>query len=345
MKCLRDDFILLRTNAVQRRRFQTSALSEDLPQLRFSASSRRKGRGAADADDLDDDLDDDEDFNEDDAVMLLRNGDAHDLELGQSGQEKAVPSYVGRCEALQYQMSRLEAKIQQLDALHKQHMTRPTFDDESKEEVEIRAITKDITDTFNACHQQVKAIRRNTLATCQGIEATITQNMTTYLVNRLQDCTQSFSQSQNEYLKQMKSREEKSGLIDFDDDYGNNDASGSAILSETNNQMMWSKNDVFWLEENTQFVRQREKEIQSVVKSISDLNVIFKELASMVSEQGQVIDRIDHNIEQTQIKVESGLKQLKKADQYQRKNRKMKCIVIEAVIVVILLLILIITKT
>ena len=142
MKCLKDDFILLRTNAVKRRRFQTSALSEDLPQLRISSgSSRSKGRGAGD----NDDLEDDEDFNEDDAVMLLRNGDAHDLELGQS-QEKTVPSYVGRCEALQYQMSRLEAKIQQLDALHKQHMTRPTFDDESKEEVEIRAITKDITD-------------------------------------------------------------------------------------------------------------------------------------------------------------------------------------------------------
>ena len=61
--------------------------------------------------------------------------------------------------------------------------------------------------------------------------------------------------------------------------------------------------------------------------------------------QGQVIDRIDHSIENTSLKVEAGLNELKKAERYQKKNRKMKCIVIEAVIVVVLLLILIITKT
>ena len=58
-----------------------------------------------------------------------------------------------------------------------------------------------------------------------------------------------------------------------------------------------------------------------------------------------MIDRIDHSIENTSLKVEAGLNELKKADKYQKKNRKMKCIVIEAVIVVILLFILIITKT
>ena len=58
-----------------------------------------------------------------------------------------------------------------------------------------------------------------------------------------------------------------------------------------------------------------------------------------------MIDRIDHSIENTSLKVEAGMNELKKADKYQKKNRKMKCIVIEAVIVVLLLFILIITKT
>ena len=48
---------------------------------------------------------------------------------------------------------------------------------------------------------------------------------------------------------------------------------------------MWAKDDVHFLEENTKFVQQREKEIHSIVQSISDLNIIFKELASMVTEQ------------------------------------------------------------
>ena len=38
-------------------------------------------------------------------------------------------------------------------------------------------------------------------------------------------------------------------------------------------------------EDNSRFVEQREREIQNIVKSISDLTSIFKELATMVTEQ------------------------------------------------------------
>ena len=65
----------------------------------------------------------------------------------------------------------------------------------------------------------------------------------------------------------------------------------------------------------------------------------------LFSFKGSIIDRIDHNIENTQIKVEEGLQQLKKAERYQKKDRKMHCIVILAVIVIILLFVLIVTKT
>ena len=48
---------------------------------------------------------------------------------------------------------------------------------------------------------------------------------------------------------------------------------------------VWAKDDLSYLEENTKFVQHREKEIIQIVQSISDLNTIFKELASMVTEQ------------------------------------------------------------
>ena len=48
---------------------------------------------------------------------------------------------------------------------------------------------------------------------------------------------------------------------------------------------VWAKHDLSYLEENTKFVQHREKEIIQIVQSISDLNTIFKELASMVTEQ------------------------------------------------------------
>lgn len=98
-------------------------------------------------------------------------------------------------------------------------------------------------------------------------------------------------------------------------------------------------------EENTQIAQQREHEINAVVKSIVELNEIFKDLSQMVLDQGSILDRIDYNIEQTHTQVYEGFKQLQKADAYQRKNRKMWAIIILAATTILLFFILIIVKS
>lgn len=60
--------------------------------------------------------------------------------------------------------------------------------------------------------------------------------------------------------------------------------------------------------------------------------------------QGTVLDRIDYNIEQTQTQVRHAYQELARADRYQRKNRKMQCILILAPATVILFLLLIVVK-
>ena len=42
----------------------------------------------------------------------------------------------------------------------------------------------------------------------------------------------------------------------------------------------------------------RDVEIGNLVKSINDLAVIFKELSVLVIDQGNILDRVDYNIEQ-----------------------------------------------
>lgn len=97
-------------------------------------------------------------------------------------------------------------------------------------------------------------------------------------------------------------------------------------------------------EENTKMAEHREQEVTKIVKSIVDLNDIFKDLASMVQEQGTILDRIDYNVEQTQTRVTEGYKQLQKAEMYQRKNRKMYCIMVLAGVTLFMLILLIFTK-
>ena len=58
------------------------------------------------------------------------------------------PPYVGRVEALQYSLSRLEGKISELDGAHKAYLARPTLDDNAKEEELIKQLTKDLSEVY-----------------------------------------------------------------------------------------------------------------------------------------------------------------------------------------------------
>ena len=77
----------------------------------------------------------------------------------------------------------------------------------------------------------------------------------------------------------MKSRNEiGNNIFDFEDENLDSVDEG------------WNQQSLASLEDNSQLVRQREREIQKIVQSISELNTIFKDLATMVSEQVFVIE-------------------------------------------------------
>lgn len=95
---------------------------------------------------------------------------------------------------------------------------------------------------------------------------------------------------------------------------------------------------------NTKMIKNREQEVSKIVNSIDDLNVVFKDMSQIVQEQGTILDRIDYNIESTQTKIFEGYKQLQKADKYQRKNKRIYCILILASLIIFIFFLTISTK-
>ena len=49
---------------------------------------------------------------------------------------------------------------------------------------------------------------------------------------------------------------------------------------------------------------------------ILDVNTIFKDLASLVHDQGETIDSIEANVESTHVRVQEGAEQLRQAETY-----------------------------
>ena len=65
----------------------------------------------------------------------------------ESGQDFSnPPSFVNNFEALQYQMKRLEGKIEQLDKLQKIHVNRVQLDENSQEESDIKRLTTEVSE-------------------------------------------------------------------------------------------------------------------------------------------------------------------------------------------------------
>ena len=51
------------------------------------------------------------------------------------------------------------------------------------------------------------------------------------------------------------------------------------------------------------------------------MNTIFKDLATLVHEQGEVIDSIEANVESTHVRVQEGTEQLRQAETYKVKKK------------------------
>jgi len=88
-------------------------------------------------------------------------------------------------------------------------------------------------------------------------------------------------------------------------------------------------------------VDERMREIQRIAKSVEELAVLFKELAVLIVEQGTILDRIDHNMEQAVERTEAGVKELVQADKYQKSARPITCMAVLMVLIIICVIIII----
>jgi syntaxin 16 len=131
-------------------------------------------------------------------------------------------------------------------------------------------------------------------------EQRLIRNVVSNLALSLQQMTTEFRTNQNIYLKKIQTRKERSNML-YDtsqyssntsafmkegingiDDY-NDDDDEMFQLNRNNNQQTQEQLKLTRL--NQRQLEERETEINHVVKSIVDLNEVFKDLATMVVDQ------------------------------------------------------------
>lgn len=93
-----------------------------------------------------------------------------------------------------------------------------------------------------------------------------------------------------------------------------------STLQQTTHQKLLHSNDAVIL--------QREREIEDIAQGIIELADLFRDLQTMVIDQGTMLDRIDYNVERMAADVKSADRELVVAAGYQKKTTKRKLILL-----------------
>ena len=207
----------------------------------------------------------------------------------------------------------------------------PKFDDQENKKLNksIKEISTEMTQELKQCQNILKEIINdkedlndiNTFSELNATNVQIKQNMKQNIITKLNDFTKKFKLNQELYNNKFQ---------DFVIDEEMANKSFSIRKNEEKNS-----NDFLSTQENNDQLRRRDEDLTNLLKSVNDLAQIFKDMQTLVMEQGTILDRIDYNIDIASSNISQGKKNITKADKHMKNNCFRNVIIILIVIIFI----------
>ncbi|KAG0033683.1 hypothetical protein BGZ81_007681 [Podila clonocystis] len=247
------------------------------------------------------------------------------------------PKWVDIVDEVDEELERIKGNVQKLDAMHKKHLL-PGFDDRIQEERDIERLTDEITQQFHTCQRWIKRINNESRQSSSNQEQVMSRNVQVSLAQKVQDASGVFRQKQNAYMQRMRGVELRNKDI-FSS--GVQPMIDTSIPESSDAESGFTSAQQTFAEQSNASVTQREQEINHISRSIFQLADIFKDLQTMVIDQGTLLDRIDFNVEQTAVHMQDAVHELDEGEKYQKKARNRKIILLLMLIIAGLFIVLI----
>ncbi|CAD5226137.1 unnamed protein product [Bursaphelenchus okinawaensis] len=222
------------------------------------------------------------------------------------------------------------AKMEKLTELAKK---KSLFDDSAAEINELSHIIKQDIHGLNgqiATLQQLMKSRQQSAEQSQNHSKLVVVGLQSKLAN-LGNNFQSVQEIRTESLKQKSKRREKFSQSN-NVSYGLPPNGGSSLLMEDEQRAqggtvavdmdrIQAQDQMLLIDESEQYHQSRYNAMESIESSITEIGQIFNQLSMLVAEQGETIIRIDDNVEQATMNVESAHLELLKYFNNISKNR------------------------
>lgn len=261
-------------------------------------------------------------------------GKSDDVEAPAPSTSSLSPVWVRQAEYIREQMTTVKERLVKLREYHAKALL-VTFDGESEAQSHAEVLTREIQQMFKSLDAAIRAMEKSP---GRNEDQEVRLQVQRQLAQALFKLSVDFRKEETRFLnkvEQQKGLEQGSviGIIEADE----GTRTGGEFVDPGFTSAQLAMVDI-----STDLINERDTEIRKIVETIAELAQIMRDLSTLVVEQGTMLDRIDHNIQQTSVKVEEGVKELKKAETTQKRGRMYICIIALIVIIVLLLIVVII---
>jgi len=160
-----------------------------------------------------------------------------------------------------------------------------------------------------------------------AIEKVLVLNLKNYFTFKLQSFSRKLNKSEHHHIAETKKHEDLNGN---DDDEPN--------LTYPNFQLSQVQRDI--LNRDEEYIKARDQEIEKILKQMKEISRLYYDLADMVVEQGELIDRIEETIIEAQVNVGKGVDLINQATNEEGKtNSKLWRTILIAVVILVIIII------
>ncbi|CAJ0610424.1 unnamed protein product [Cylicocyclus nassatus] len=257
-------------------------------------------------------------------------------------EETSLEGFLNRMTELRNIVGQLESWLEEVRILHGELLLAPASDGEKSQQ--LRVIMENFRTTSLVARQKIKNIDKEVNSKShpdesKSVDSRIKRNQIRTLTRALHSVMWKFNEEEENYKERCKKK-----ITDYlkiqdikltDDEIS--DAIDNGDIFERTKGILLAYSDKKALFED---VKARRDELFEIEKVIRELGEMFVDLNNLVMSQGEMLDRIETNIEDAVDYAEKAKQNVKDARELMKKARKKKIII--CIVLAILVLILII---
>lgn len=270
-----------------------------------------------------------------------RNEDAQRLLAEAETRIDIAPVWIERMNEVRQTCQRIQSVMTELEQKQKQHLKvefRANRDEES-EQADIDRLREVIDSMFKRTEGMVEALDQAYKSGLEDegkdVELRILRNVKMCLVAEITAIGKIHRETQRRYMTDLTKQQRVAGTwaggknAKLVEEQLERDAKMEGYLMRGMTQ-----DQIEQIMLNSDMVNDRTKEFERILSSIKNLHEMFKDLNSLIAEQGTVLDRVDYNMTVTVERVSKAKVELKKAAEMQKAGTFKLCILFLVVLII-----------